>query len=68
MTWFLNVRYFSKHGNIRVALDVKKKELETIRQETIAASAVRARAQWLNEGEKPSKYFCYNTIIIVGFI
>ena len=24
----------------------------------IAASAVRARAQWLNEGEKPSKYFC----------
>ena len=22
------------------------------------ASTVRARAQWLNEGEKPSKYFC----------
>ena len=36
----------------------KKKELEKIRQKSIAASAVRARAQWLNEGEKPSKYFC----------
>ena len=32
--------------------------METIRQNTIAASAVRARDQWLNEGEKPSKYFC----------
>ena len=42
----------------QLPLMLRKKELETIRQRKLAASAVRARAQWLNKGEKPSKYFC----------
>ena len=32
--------------------------LETIRQRSITGSAIRARAQWINEGEKPTRYFC----------
>ena len=39
-------------------LDNKKAELETLRQKAITASAIRARAQWINEGEKPTRYFC----------
>ena len=40
------------------ALDTKKRELEHLREKSIQASAIRSRAQWLNDGEKPSKYFC----------
>ena len=34
----------------------KKTELETLRHEKIKGIMIRSRAQWLNEGEKPSKY------------
>ena len=34
---------------------LRKRSWKQLRQKTIAAGAVRARAQWLNEGEKP---FC----------
>ena len=39
-------------------LDLKKKELETIRKDKLNGIMIRSRAQWLSEGEKPSKYFC----------
>ena len=37
-------------------LDIKKKEL--LRKEKLKGIMIRSRAQWLSEGEKPSKYFC----------
>ena len=40
------------------ALDSKKVELEMVRQKALTGSAIRARAQWINEGEKPTSYFC----------
>ena len=39
-------------------LEDKKKELEKIRDIAIQGTVIRSRAQWLNEGERPSKYFC----------
>ena len=39
-------------------LDVKKKELENLRKVKMNGMIVRSRAQWLIDGEKPSKYFC----------
>ena len=39
-------------------LDSKKKELETLRKDKLNGIMIRSRAQWLSEGEKPSKYFC----------
>ena len=41
-----------------VHLDLKKKELENIRKDKLNGIMIRSRAQWLSEGEKPSKYFC----------
>ena len=37
---------------------LKKNELETIRDNKLVGHMLRARAQWLSEGEKPTKYFC----------
>ena len=39
-------------------LEGKKKELENIRSEKLKGHMIRSRANWLVEGEKPSKYFC----------
>ena len=39
-------------------LDIKKRELESLRKEKLKGIMIRSRAQWLSEGEKPSKYFC----------
>lgn len=36
----------------------KQKELENIRQSKMKGKAVRARVKWIDEGEKPTKYFC----------
>ena len=41
-----------------VDLQGKKCELENIRTEKQKGVIIRSRVQWLNEGEKPSKYFC----------
>ena len=38
-------------------LDLKK-ELETIYKDKLSGIMFKSRAQWLTEGEKPSKYFC----------
>lgn len=39
-------------------LEEKKKELENIRKEKLLGHMIRSRARWIEEGEKPSKYFC----------
>ena len=39
-------------------LILKKNRLESIRNNKLNSLMLRARAQWLSEGEKPSKYFC----------
>lgn len=35
-----------------------KHELEQLRKKKIEGIAVRCRATWINEGEKPTRYFC----------
>ena len=37
---------------------LKKNELQSIRNNKMNGLMLRSRAQWLREGEKPSKYFC----------
>ena len=39
-------------------LEIKKASLENIRKNKLIGSLIRARANWLEHGEKPSKYFC----------
>ena len=39
-------------------LDDKKSELENLRKEKVKGNMARARIQWLNEGEKPTSFFC----------
>ena len=39
-------------------LDIKKQELENLREEKIKGKIVRSRVKWVEEGEKPTKYFC----------
>lgn len=36
----------------------KKVELEKVRKEKLQGHIIRSRAKWVEEGEKPSKYFC----------
>ena len=38
-------------------LETKKHELESLRNEKMKGKLVRSRAQWVDEGEKPTKYF-----------
>ncbi|XP_060063939.1 glycoprotein 3-alpha-L-fucosyltransferase A-like [Ylistrum balloti] len=38
-------------------IEVKKRELENIRKLRMKGSVVRSRAQWIEEGEKPTSYF-----------
>ena len=35
-----------------------KRELEKIREKKMQGVMIRAKAQWIQEGEKPTKYFC----------
>ena len=42
----------------REILDDKKQELEKLREHKLKGHLIRSRLNWLNEGEKPSKYFC----------
>ena len=39
-------------------LNTKKGELEQIREKKMRGVLVRSRAKWIQEGEKPTKYFC----------
>ena len=36
----------------------KKVALENLRKEHLQGHMIRSRARWIEEGEKPSKYFC----------
>ena len=36
----------------------KQRELIKIREKRLEGSMIRARAKWIEQGEKPSKYFC----------
>ena len=38
-------------------LETKKHELDSLRNEKMKGKLVRSRAQWVDEGEKPTKYF-----------
>ena len=44
-------------SNMKI-LDDKKAELESIRKEKIKGHITRARIQWLDQGEKPTSFFC----------
>jgi hypothetical protein len=39
-------------------LENKKQDLENIRKEKIKGKIIHSRVQWIEEGEKPTKYFC----------
>ena len=39
-------------------LDTKKEELLELRRKKMEGVAVRSKAKWIQDGEKPSKYFC----------
>lgn len=39
-------------------LEEKKLKLERLRKEKLQGHIIRSRAKWVEEGEKPSKYFC----------
>ena len=39
-------------------MTTKQQELENIRKRKLQGNYVRSRAKWVEEGEKPSKYFC----------
>ena len=44
-------------GNFEV-LQQKQGELNKIREKRLEGTMIRARARWIEEGEKPSSYFC----------
>ena len=48
----------SKSSLSREILDDKKQELEKLREHKLKGHLIRSGLNWLNEGEKPSKYFC----------
>ena len=39
-------------------ITMKSERLETLRQNKLAGSLIRARANWIENGEKPTRYFC----------
>ena len=39
-------------------IEVKKESLEHLRKKKLQGHFIRSRAQWVEEGEKPLKYFC----------
>ena len=44
-------------GNVELIED-KKKELQKFREDKLYGNIIRSTAQWLQYGEKPSKFFC----------
>ena len=39
-------------------MEEKKNELLNFRKEKLKGHYIRARAKWIEDGEKPTKYFC----------
>lgn len=53
------IEYIESNSTVDInTLDEKKSALEKLRKEKLLGHMVRSRAQLLEEGEKPSKYFC----------
>ena len=44
--------------NLSTLLDDKKYELQEICNIKLKGSMIRSRAQWIDEGERPTKFFC----------
>ena len=40
-------------------LDLKQRELRLIREKKLKGILMRSKARWINEGEKPTNYFCH---------
>ena len=51
----INNDKFTLNGDL---LEDKKLQLEKLRKEKIKGQMIRARLQWLNDGEKSSNFFC----------
>ena len=45
-------------SNLNTLIQDKKIELQEIRNIRLKGNMIRSRAQWLDEGERPTKYFC----------
>ena len=41
-----------------IYLENKKKDLENLRKQKMQGKILRSKIQWIEEGEKPTKYFC----------
>lgn len=56
----LMVRFDQSDNDLQLGEEIEqcKQELETIRKEYMQGVLVRTRAKWIEEGEKPTKYFC----------
>ena len=53
------INHLESDVNIDVDLvEEKRSALESIRKEKMQGHIVRSRARWVEEGEKPTKYFC----------
>lgn len=48
---------YAEDSNMRDRIDTLKQELEAIREEKLKGNMIRSRVQWIDEGEKPSKFF-----------
>ena len=54
----INILESNLHSDISDLLYDKKNELENIREKSMHGITICSRAQWLSEGQKPTKYFC----------
>ena len=45
--------------NDLVLLEAKKEELRLPRKQKLEGMIVRSKIKWIQEGERPSKYFCH---------
>ena len=45
-------------SNLNSLIDDKKSELQDIRNTKLRGNMIRSRTQWIDEGERPTKYFC----------
>ena len=46
-------------------LDIFETELQDIRQEKLKGNLIRSRAEYIDKGERPTKYFCGLENIII---
>ena len=53
----INILEDDEHKDIE-AIEIKKGELQSIREIKLNGNIIRSRANWITNGEKPSKYFC----------